>query len=67
MCRDDKGIVLTAMSKPIFASSPFVAEALRLREAASLACNLNLRSVILESNSQQLIEAYKGNLQKRRN
>lgn len=62
--RDDKGIVLTAMSKPIFASSPLIAEALSLREAVSLACNLNLQSVILESDNQQLIEACRGNLHK---
>lgn len=54
--RDDKGTIITASFKRIFASSPLVVEYLGLREAASLGRNLHLRHVILESDNQVLVE-----------
>lgn len=64
VCRNDKGSVLTATSKPVFASSPLIVEALSLREAASLAYNLDLQSVISESDNQRSIDVCKGKLKK---
>lgn len=51
-------------SKPIFASSLLVVEAINLRDAASFACNLNLHAVIFETDNQALVEACKGNITK---
>lgn len=56
ICRDNQGKFLTASSSRFFANSPLVAEAISLREAVSLAVNLNLQQVIFESDNQTLIE-----------
>ncbi|XP_057430912.1 uncharacterized protein LOC130723795 [Lotus japonicus] len=57
---DDQGQPLSRTAKCINASSPLVAEALALREAALLAHNLHWTHVIFESDNQMLIEACKG-------
>lgn len=60
ICRDNQGKLLTASSNRFYAFSPLVAEALSLREAASLADNFNLERVIFESDNKILIEVCKG-------
>lgn len=52
------------MFKKIYAPSLLVAEALGLCEAASLAWNLHLQFVLLESDNQSLVETCKGNQKK---
>lgn len=54
-----RGSVLTMSSRPIFAVSALIAEAISLRDVVSLGCNLNLHQVIFESDSQVLVEARK--------
>lgn len=60
ICRNERGGVLTASSKLIYANSPLVAEALGLCNATSLAKSLHLQQVILESDNQVLVEACRG-------
>lgn len=64
VCRDEQGVILTAITRPFFALSPLIAEAISLRDAVSLACNLNLQTVILESDNKPLVEACRGNIQR---
>lgn len=42
VCRDEKGKVLTMAATRLFASNPFVAEAMRIREAMQIGRNLHL-------------------------
>lgn len=60
ICRAYKGSVLTTLAHRIFANSPLVAEALGLREAASLASKLHVDSIILESDNLSLVESCNG-------
>lgn len=57
ICRNDRGEILTYLTKRIFATSPLIAKALGLREATLLASNLQIRQVIMETDSQALVEA----------
>lgn len=61
ICRDAQGTVLTATSRQLYVCSALVAEAISLRDAASLACNFGLDSVVFESDNQILVEACKKN------
>lgn len=51
ICRDERGRMLTALAHRIYTNSPLVAEAIGLREAASLASTLHLDGVILKSDN----------------
>lgn len=64
VCRDEKGYIFTATYNHFFASSPLIAEAMSLREAMSLARNLNIPHAIFEEDNLLLIEACRGNQQR---
>lgn len=61
VCRDKEGKLLARASSQIFTASPLVAEALALREAVSLAVNLNFKQILFESDCLELVEACRGN------
>lgn len=65
VCRDEYGRLISGVTSQIYASSAFVVEALALREAISLAVTLNLPSVVVESDCQELIKACRGNIRRR--
>lgn len=52
--------MITGFTGKVFATSPLVAEAMALREAISLAANLSIENVLLESDSLDLINACRG-------
>lgn len=58
--RDSSGTYLTTAANAIVAPSPLVAEALALREAISMAVNLQIPSVNFEYDNQCLIETCRG-------
>lgn len=58
--RNKLGLLLAGSTSNIFANSPLVEEALALREDITVAANLNLSDVALESDSLELIKACKG-------
>lgn len=62
LCRDDKGRLITGATTRVVTYSALVAETLALREAISLASNLNCSKVIFESDSFILIDACKGKI-----
>lgn len=64
MFRDSTGTCFTAATTKLVAPSPLVAEALALREAISMAVNLNIPSVIFESDNLCLIEVCRGKARK---
>lgn len=61
--RNHKGEIVTGLTKKMFASSPLTAESLALREAISLAANLQLDQICLESDCLDLIRACRGEFQ----
>lgn len=62
VCSDEKGTLLTASFKRIYAASALSAEALALMEALVLGGSLNLTLVIFESDNQCFIETCRGNV-----
>lgn len=60
--RNDQGGVLARITSKIFAISPFVIEALALREVVSFASSLALSHVFFESDSLDLIETCSENI-----
>lgn len=62
--RGNEGKVISGITSKIYATSAFVAAALALREGISLAATLNLQSVVVESDCQDLIEACRGNIKR---
>lgn len=62
--KNHEGVVLTDLVKKMIATSPLVAEALAMREAASLAVNLGMPRVILESDYLELVQTCRGEVEK---
>lgn len=62
--RNHEGIVVTDLVKKMIATSPLVVEAQAMREAASLAVNLGMTQVILESDCLELVRPVEGELRK---
>lgn len=56
VCRDKEGRVLTMATSRIYANNPITREAIGLREAMIVSKNLNLPSVVFESDNLHLIE-----------
>lgn len=57
--RDYKGRVISGSTSTIYASSPFVAEAVALREGISVVTSLNIKLVVVESDYKTLVDACK--------
>lgn len=56
ICRDKEGRVLTMAASRIYANNPITTEAIGLREAMIMSKNINLPSVVFESDNLHLIE-----------
>lgn len=59
LLRDDQGTVLSGSARILPAISPLHTESLALKEAHVLASNLNIKSIIFESDNQDLIATCK--------
>ncbi|XP_057441354.1 uncharacterized protein LOC130733241 [Lotus japonicus] len=62
--RDEQGNTTCGSARILHASSTLMAEALTLREAVLMAINLDLKKVVFESDSLDLIQSCKGEKQK---
>lgn len=63
--RDHLGSMQTGGASPLYASSPFLAEALALREGVSLAAAMNFKHLVVESDCQTLMQATKGKVRRK--
>lgn len=64
VARNKLGVMVSGSTSKIYALSPLAAEAFAMREAVSLASNLNIDEVYFESDSLSLIHACKEKLQR---
>lgn len=64
IARNEKGEVLTGMSKKFPASSPLMAEALGFREALAFADSLGMRCILVENDNLELIQACRNEMKR---
>lgn len=64
VARNYEGVVVFGITKKFPATSPLMAEALALREAAAVAVNFGLNRVVLESNCLDLIRCCRREIRK---